>query len=189
MILQVAIGRSSAYTRILALAILLTAISLAYAAIIDPVLARLSESRDALAVARERVERYERLVRDAGRIETLLKNAKVRRATGLFIETGTETAASAFLQEHLKLIAAEAGAVATSFFALPVERRNDHRMVPLRIVFSADTRSLQRILYAVETDSPALVIDKIYIHARSGRASESRPLDVEMQVVGFLRAF
>jgi general secretion pathway protein M len=176
--------------RTAALAIAAAALVLVYAGLVDPLICRYAADRAQREAAGERLARYERLVKDAPAIEAQLRAAKSQRVTGLFIEAPSETTASALVQERLKAMVADSGAVATSFFSLPIEQRSDHRGIPIRIVFTADTRSLQRVLYAVETATPALVIDKMFVHARTGRTAESpRPLDVELQVVGFMRAF
>ncbi len=176
--------------RAAALALALAAFALVYAGFVDPLIDTYAADRAQREATVERLARYERLVKEAPAIEAQLRAAKGQRVTGLFIEAPSETTASALVQERLKAMVADSGAVATSFFSLPVERRGDHRAIPLRIVFTADTRSLQRVLYAVEAATPALVIDKMFVHARTGRTAESpRPLDVELQVVGFMRAF
>ncbi|MBM3508754.1 MAG: hypothetical protein FJX61_01260 [Alphaproteobacteria bacterium] len=176
--------------RAVALAAAAAVLVLAYAGLVDPLIGKFVADRAQREATVERLARYERLLKEAPAIEAQLRAAKGQRVSGLFIEAPSETTASALVQERLKTMVAESGAIATSFFSLPVERRGDHRAIPLRIVFTADTRSLQRVLYAVETATPALVIDKMFVHARTGRTAESpRPLDVELQVVGFMRAF
>ena len=129
--------------------------------------------------------------RDAGRREAALRRTidrleESRSLDGLLLPRGSDGAAVAAMQAHTQSIIGDASARLTSALALPAESREGHRRIGLRLQFEADTEGLRRILHALESGRPAMVLDNLFIRGRTSRAIGAvNPLDTRVDVFAF----
>lgn len=101
----------------------------------------------------------------------------------------SEAQASALLQERLKRVLAEHGATLVSLQALAVRPAGDLKRVGLRIEFGAETAALQKVLYAIESGQPVLVVDNLYVRTRGSEfRAAANPLDVTIEIGGYMAA-
>ncbi|MFQ5953720.1 MAG: type II secretion system protein GspM [Kiloniellales bacterium] len=142
--------------------------------------AEIEESLQSLRVHRRAARRETALRRTIERLE------ESRPLDGLLLPSGSDGAAVAAMQERIQSIIADTGARLTSALALPVEPGQGHRRIGLRLQFEADIEGLQRILYALESGRPAVVLDNLFIRGRTSRAIGAvNPLDTRVDVLAF----
>lgn len=181
-------GAIQPWSRVLAVALLLGLIGLAYLALVAPIAERLGRYDAQAQLARETLARYERLASHrAGLARWLERAAAERPFAGLLLAGASEAQAAAVLQERLKRVVAAAGARLISFETLPPGAARDGRRVGLRVLMTADTAALQKVLYGLESGLPAVLIDNLYVRARSAKAvAAGRHLDVRFEFAGYM---
>ncbi len=132
-----------------------------------------------------------RVHRGAGRRQAALRRTidrleDSRSLDGLLLPSGSDGAAVAAMQERTQSIIGDAGARLTSALALPAEPIEGHRRIGLRLQFAADVEGLRRILHALESGRPAVVLDNLFIRGRTSRAIGAvNPLDTRVDVFAF----
>lgn len=157
--------------------LLLALLALMVDAALEPLRRHTATAEMRLDQARATLARYRSLLAEA--------EAPPPAATGVLLADASASQAAAALQGRLKQAATSAGARLDSVEALgnPGE---DGRLV-LRARLTADTKSLQAMLYRLEATRPALLIDELYVRGRSGQAENAGlHLDVRFDVIGFL---
>ena len=128
-----------------------------------------------LAQARATLARYRAVAGDDGATPIDTKTALLAGASA--------SQAAAALQAQIKDAAIAAGARLDSVEALNAAA--DGRLV-LRARLTADTASLQAMLHRLEAARPVLLIDELYVRARTGRAEGAGlHLDVRFDVIDF----
>lgn len=154
--------------RAVALLLLLGAIMLVWFGAAHPCLEALSNTRHRLEAASAQLQIYQRAVA-RGKVAHTGKND----ALDALLLPGESAAAAAYLQQRMGEIAADSGALLLSFELLPVTNTDD---APLkgamgRIRVTANTQSLRALLHAVESHRPLLLLDNLFVRARSDQDS------------------
>ena len=86
----------------------------------------------------------------------------------------------------MQSIIGAAGAWLTSVQPLPATVEDGHRRIGLRIAFTAEIGALRDILFALEYGRPVMILDGVYIRARSSRAvGVARPLEARIDVFAY----
>jgi hypothetical protein len=173
--------------RLLALALLLGAVGAIWLAVVQPLLAWRAAAEQRLAEADATLARYrvvagqsDDIVRQAGQLRDLAERE------ALFLPGATEGQAAAALQDVIKAAVAAADARADSIQALEATADGALTRIAMRVRLSADTASLQRLLHALEAGRPVVLLEGVYVRARSLRAdAQERNLDVRFDAVGF----
>ena len=173
--------------RLLALALLLGLLAGAWLAVVRPLLgwrdaaeARLAEAGETLVRYRMVAAQSEEIVRQAA----ALRDVAEREA--LFLAGATEGQAVAALQDVIKAAVAAADARADSIQALETGAEGDLTRVAMRVRLTANTASLQRLLHALEAGRPVVLLDGVYVRARSLRGdAQERNLDLRFDAIGF----
>lgn len=144
--------------------------------------------------------RIESLQGELARLEAAAGRAEARRQAlgrlgrdpglqGLLLPAASETTATARLQERFGAIIETAGARLSTAQVLPVTVQGAVRRIGLRLQFTADTPSLRAILYALEYQRPAAIVESIFVYSQSSRAvGVLLPLNVRLDVFSFLPA-
>jgi general secretion pathway protein M len=173
--------------RLLAVALLLALAAGAWVLAVRPLLQWRAEARARLDEAAATLVRHRAVAARADEIaaETAaLRDLAEREA--LFLPGASEGQAAAALQDAIKAAMASAGARADSVQALDAIAEGALTTVAMRVRLSADTQALQRLLHALEAGRPILLVDGLYVRARTVRADAAeRNLDVRLDVVGF----
>lgn len=180
-------GRSS---RLLALALLLAAFAAAWLLAVEPLLAwragaqaRLDETAATLARHRAIAARADEIAAEAAALRDLAERES------LFLPGASEGQAAAALQDAIKAAMLAADARADSVQALDPATDGGVTTIAMRVRLTADTKSLQRLLHALEAGRPVLLVDGLYVRARTFRAEAAeRNLDVRLDVIGFAPA-
>jgi hypothetical protein len=178
--------------RLAAVAILLLLLAVAYWAVAQPVIDIFSAEQAALADQRLELQHYRELGRRVPQLTTEL--AELRRnqaAGGGFLRGESETLVAAQLHDRLKsLVEAEKGGLQSTQM-LPAHDEGKFRRITLRAQLTLGMAGLQRVIYAIEANSPSLFVDSLDIkpHPGAGRpGSDPDTLDVSFDVYGYLSA-
>lgn len=172
----------------LAVALLLVVLAAVYLVVAAPLLDLYAE-RAALAASRRAL--LLKLSDIGGELPALTARvAKLRAAEDshkLVLEGASDAIASAALQGHMGRFAAGVGVAIGSTETLPAQARGDYRRIGLRLLISGSYASLMKLLAAIETSTPALVIDNLQIRGFVGQlgASSASRLDASLDVYGF----
>jgi len=185
--------------RALALALLAALGSLAYFVLAEPVWQRYQTTRDAVLEHETQIARMLRVAADA---ERLSRQRDVLRTQGsldgYLIPGATPTLAAAALQNRIESVVKQSGGRLSSTQVLPTETEHDFIRVAVHVRLAVDTPSLQKILYAFESQPPLLIVDNMLVNSRGGRnvrrRRESRTgnlgratnLDVRLRLSGWM---
>lgn len=173
--------------RLVALALLAGAVLALLLAVVLPLgalharlAADIAAYRDALALEAEIAQRRAEL-RDAARAL-----GDPGALNELLLAGGSDAVAMAGLHERTRELIAAARASLISIQQLPPGEEGGYRRIALRVQFAADLPGFQRIVHALESGRPAVVVTNLYLRARSARAAGvANPLDVQMDLLAF----
>jgi general secretion pathway protein M len=182
-------------SRWLALGLLVAAVLGALLGVVLPLNA-LEESlaRD-IAFYRRALAQHQAVALRRGELQRAAELADPAALAQLLLAEGTDAAATAGLHERLRELVAASRASLISIQALPAaetaapgQAAAGPRRVALRVQFAADLPAFQRIVHALESGRPAVLVSAMYLRARSARAAGvANPLDVQMDLVAFRR--
>ncbi|MBK8688408.1 MAG: hypothetical protein IPN24_08165 [Betaproteobacteria bacterium] len=150
---------SATQQRVLALLLLLLAVAALLAVVLLPVLLLHRHYDDALASMSQRLATYRRVAAQAPEYRKALDAMRERDARRFFLRNTAANLAAAELQELVRAaIESNGGRISTSQNQSP---RDDgrFRQIVVTVQFFASTPNLQKILYAIETQQPYLVVD------------------------------
>lgn len=179
--------RHSAASRIAALALLIALIAAFGAALGVPLAA---EYRRAIAVVEQHrlaLDGYRRIAAREANLRRGIATLKGDQSLkDIMLTAGSESSATAAMQDRVLSIVGGAGAWLTSVQPLPAIAEEGHRRMGLRLAFATDIKALRRILYDIEYGRPVMILDSVYIRARSARAiGVDNPLEVRLDVFAF----
>lgn len=180
-----------AQSRALALGLAIVALLALVSVIVVPiVLAHLHYNRS-IADSADRLQRYRRVAAQAPEYRKALDAMRAMNGHRFFLRNTAANLAGAELQELVKgAIESNGGRITTSQNPPP---RDDGTMkqIVANVQFFATTPSLAKILYAVETDEPYLVIDNLSVRPLNAfrtfkpGAGQEPELNVQFDVVGW----
>jgi hypothetical protein len=150
-----------AQSRALAIALLVVAILLALAVLVVPVVILHRHYDDAIASLADRLERYRRVAAQAPEFRKALDAMRERDGRRFFLKNTAPNLAGAELQEAVRgAIEGNGGRITTSQNAAP---KDDGRFkqIGVNVQFFANTPNLQKILYAIETQQPYVVVENL----------------------------
>jgi len=165
------------------MAILLGAVAYEYGYV--KMRAELRERDDAVSVKEKTLEKTMALIADKPRLEMKSAALAEARKTGhaKMIEGETPAIAAAALQGMLKAVIASRGGIISSDRVEKAEDAGKLKMITVTIdAVLPDTRALADALYAVETQTPYLIVRELDIRIRNFR--EPRDLMVKLKVSG-----
>ncbi len=147
--------------------------------------AELREREDTVSVKEKTLEKTMALIADRPRLEMKSAALAEARKTGhaKMIEGETPAVAAAALQGMLKAVIASRGGIISSDRVEKTEDAGKFKMITVTIdAVLPDTRALGDSLYAVETQTPYLIVRELDIRIRNFR--EPRDLMVKLKVSG-----
>ena len=147
--------------RALALALLLVAVAAVLAVVLLPVVLLHRHYDDALESLSQRLDRYRRVAAQAPEYRKALDTMKERDARRFYLRNTAPNLAAAELQEQVRAaIEGNGGRISTSQNQAP---RDDGRFkqIVVSVQFFATTPNLQKILTAIETQQPYLIVDNL----------------------------
>src|SRR4051812_40204951 len=150
-----------AQSRALAITLLVAAILLALAVLVAPIVMLHRHYDDAIASLADRLERYRRVAAQAPEFRKALDAMRERDGRRFFLKNTAPNLAGAELQEAVRAaIEGNGGRITTSQNAAP---KDDGRFkqIGVNVQFFANTPNLQKILYAIETQQPYVMVENL----------------------------
>lgn len=165
---------------VLAALLLLTLVVLPVGALRARLAADIQGYRDVLAVQGEIARRKTELAEAAKAL------GDPRLLEELSLAGSSDTVATAGLHERARELIAAARANLISIQPLPPGEEPGQRRIALRVQFAADLPGFQRIVYALESGRPAVIVTNLYVRARTSRAqATANPLDIQMDLIAY----
>lgn len=129
----------------------------------------------------QRIAQRETSLRQA--IEELKRDRSLKQ---VLLPLGSDSGATAAIQDRVQSIIGNAGAWLTSVQPLAATLDDGHKRIGMRVAFATDIEALRDILYALEYGQPVMILEGVYVHARTSRAiGVGYPLDVRIDVFAF----
>jgi hypothetical protein len=148
-------------SRALAIALLFTAILLALVILLLPIVMLHNHYDNAIASLSDRLERYRRVAAQAPEYRKALDAMRERDGRRFFLKNTAPNLAGAELQELVRgAIEGNGGRITTSQNSV-VKDDGRFKQIGVNVQFFSTTPNLQRILHALETQQPYLVVENI----------------------------
>jgi hypothetical protein len=178
-------------SRALAIALLVVAVMAALALLIAPWVLFHRHYDDAIESMADRLERYRRVAAQGPEYRKALDALRAKDGRRFFLKNSAPNLAGAELQDMVKAaIDNNAGRLTTISITAP--RDDGHfRVIGVNLQLFATTANLQKILYAIETQQPYLVVENVRISPLNGfrgfkPAPGSEPeMNVLVDIVGY----
>ena len=154
---------SPARQRALAVGLLVVAVVVVLAAILGPVILLHRHYDAAIADISDKLHRYQRVAAQAPELRVALNAMQQRDARRFFLRNTATNLAGAELQELVKAsIESNGGRITTSQNTSPREDGR-FRQIGVNVQFFATTPALQKILLAIESHEPYLIVDNLTV--------------------------
>jgi hypothetical protein len=177
--------------RTLAVLLLVVAIAAALAVLLLPVYLLHRHYDDAIASLGDRLERYRRVAAQAPEYRKALDAMRERNGRRFFLKNLAPNLAGAELQELVRAaIEGNGGRITTSQNQAPKDDGR-FRQIGVNVQFFASTPNLQKILYAIETQQPYLVVENMTLRPLNAfrgfkpAAGQEPEVNVQLDVAGF----
>jgi len=149
--------------RALAILVLVAAVALVLAILLAPVLMLHKHYDDAIETWSTRLSTYRRVAAQAPALRSALDAMRTKDARRFYLKNTAPNLAGAELQELVKSTIEQAGGRITTSQSPAPRDDGGFRQIVANVQFFATTPNLQRILHALETKEPLLVVDNITI--------------------------
>lgn len=156
-------------SRIMAVALLLAVLVLAWIFGLSPLLDRYRADRETVAFASEQLPRLQRLAAAAPLLRAELERIS-RDPTGTtrLLGGASDALAGADLQNRVSRDAKTYGLALRSVQILPPVEEEGFRRIGVRVALEGTIGGLRRLLYGMETSPTFLFVDNLEIRSRSG---------------------
>ncbi len=178
-------------SRLLAIVLLFAATLAVLALLIAPWLVLHRHYDDAIDSMTDRLERYRRVAAQGPEYRKALDALRAKDGRRFFLKNTAANLAGAELQDMVKAaIESNAGRLTTISITSPRDEGR-FRVVGVNLQLFATTANLQKILYAIETQQPYLVVENIRISPLNGfrgfkpAAGAEPEVNVLLDVTGF----
>jgi general secretion pathway protein M len=182
-------------SRSAAVAILIAAVAALWLMLVQPLMGAFAEHRESIARSQEMLARYRGLDSARAQIDSNLSKLRAAQANEeRLLQGGSAQLVGAKLQNRLKELIEGDGGALTSMQMLPVRDEQGFQRISMAVTLTASIESLQKILYAIEDQSPYLFIEDLELLTNQGftdvsdGGEESRDLQVHFEVFGYLPA-
>lgn len=148
-------------SRALAIGLLIVAVALALGVLLLPVVVLHNHYSDAIASLTDRLARYRRVAAQAPEYRAALDAMRDKNGSSFFLKNKAPNLAGAELQELVRgAIEGNGGRITTSQNQSPKDEGR-FKQITVNVQFFASTPNLQKILNALETQQPYLVVENI----------------------------
>jgi general secretion pathway protein M len=185
---------SPARQRALAVGLLVAAVLLVLAVVLGPIVLLHRHYDAAIADTSDRLRRYERVAAQAPELRAALTSMQQRDGRRFFLANTATNLAGAEMQELVKAaVESNGGRITTSQNTTPREDGR-FREIGVNVQFFATTPALQKILYAIESHVPYLIVENITIRPLNAfrgfrpAAGQEPELNVQIDVGGWAYA-
>ena len=182
---------SPGQSRALALVLLVVAVLLGLALLLAPFLLLHRHYDVAIDSALDRLERYRRVAAQAPEYHKALDALRARNGRRLYLKNTATNLAGAELQDLVRAAVENNGGRITTIQITTPHDDGRFRQIGINLQLFATTPNLQKILYAIETQQPYLVVDNLTVRPLNAfRGFKPAPgaepeLNVLLDVSGF----
>ncbi len=180
--------------RALAIGLLVVAVAIALSILLLPVVLLHKHYGDRIAALDDRLETYRRVAAQAPEYRKALETMRAKDMRRFFLKNTAPNLAGAELQELVRAaIEGNGGRITTSQNQAPKDDGR-FRQIGVNVQFFATTPNLQKVLYALETQQPYLVVDNMTLRPLNAfRGFRPAPgqepeVTVQLDVVGYAYA-
>lgn len=177
--------------RALAALILVLAVAALLATLIVPVALVHAHYDEAMAALSDRLARYERIAAQAPEYRKAIEAMRERDARRFLLKNTAANLASAELQEMVRAAVEGNGGRITISQNQPARDEGRFRQITVNVQFFANTANLQKILYALETQQPYLMVENLTLRPLNAFRGFRPPpgqepeVNVQMDVTAF----
>lgn len=190
--MNAAIARLSAkQQRALAIALLVVAVVVSAAVLLLPVVLLHRHYDNAIASLTDRLDTYRRVAAQAPEYRKALDGMRQKDAKRFFLKNTAANLAGAELQELVRAAVEGNGGRITISQNQAARDDGRYRQIGINVQFFASTPNLQKILYALETQQPYLVVENLTLRPLNAfrgfrpAAGQEPEVNVQLDVVGF----
>lgn len=182
---------SPGFRRILAVALLILLILVIWRMGIQPVWQAWQQDRETVADYRDAIARFKGLAAAGTRYEAALSQLRQQAGfTDALIRSPSATLAAADLQQRVKRLVEQSGGSLVSAQPSEAEPAGPFIRIGLGVRMIVSVEALQKVLHALETRTPVVVIDEMLVLSRGGRNARRRAqvrdqLDVRLELSAF----
>jgi hypothetical protein len=172
-------------SKLLAVALLIAAAALGYVLVIEPLTNLYAARQGRIATLAMRASQLGVRAEDAPELKQRLAHLQSpERKDTPFWPGATDAVAAAGLQERVKSLLGDAGAVIESTEVLPPSIDGGLRKIALKVRFEGEIDQLEHVIHGVETMSPSLMVERLTVRAADSPREGAPPLSIELQVFG-----
>ena len=177
--------------RALAIALLVVAVVVFLAALLLPVVLLHGHYDNAIASLTDRLDTYRRVAAQAPEYRKALDVMREKDAKRFFLKNTAANLAGAELQELVRAAVEGNGGRITISQNQAARDDGRYRQIGINVQFFASTPNLQKILYALETQQPYLVVENLTLRPLNAfrgfrpAAGQEPEVNVQLDVVGF----
>jgi len=178
-------------SRVLALALLALAVLLGIALLLTPLLVFHRHYDAAIDVLQDRIEVYRRVAAQTPELKKALEALRAKDGRRFFLHNTAPNLAGAELQDLVRAAIENNGGRITTIQTAQPREDGRFRQVGINVQLFASTPNLQKILYALETQTPYTLIENITVRPLNAfRGFKPAPgnepeLSVLLDVYGF----
>lgn len=180
--------------RTVAVALAVALVVVVLAVVLGPIILLHNHYDAAISDASDKLRRYERVAAQAPELRSTLAAMQQRDGRRFFLKNTATNLAGAELQELVKAaIESNGGRITTSQTTSPREDGR-FREIGVNVQFFATTPALQKILYAIESHEPYLIVENVTIRPLNAfrgfrpAAGQEPELNVQLDVGGWAYA-
>jgi hypothetical protein len=155
-------------SRALAVALLFVAVLLGLVLLLAPFLLLHRHYNDAIEAAQDRLDRYRRISAQAPELAKAVEAMRARQGRRFLLKNTAANLAGAELQELVRAAVENNGGRITTVQITTPREDGRFRQIGLNLQLFANTPNLQKILYAIETQQPYMVIDNLTVRPLNG---------------------
>ena len=177
--------------RALAIALFAIAVVIALSLLLLPVVLLHGHYNNAIASMTDRLDTYRRVAAQAPEYKRALDVMREKDARRFFLKNSAANLAGAELQEIVRAaVEGNGGRITISQNQAPKDDGR-YRQIGLNVQFFATTPNLQKILYALETQQPYLVVENITLRPLNAfrgfrpAAGQEPEINVQLDVAAF----
>lgn len=177
--------------RALAVALLAVAVIVVASLLLLPALLLHRHYDSAIASLTDRLDTYRRVAAQAPEYRKALEVMRERDSRRFFLKNTAANLAGAELQEIVRAAVEGNGGRITISQNQAAREEGRYRQIGLNVQFFATTPNLQKILYALETQQPYLVVENITLRPLNAfrgfrpAAGQEPEINVQLDVAGF----
>ena len=150
-------------SRALAVALLFIAVFLGLSVLLAPFLLMHRHYNEAIDSAQDRLERYRRIAAQGPELQKALDALREKQGRRFFLKNSASNLAGAEMQDLVRAAVENNGGRITTIQIVAARDDGRFRQIGVNLQLFATTANLQKILYAIETQQPYMMVDNLTV--------------------------